>query len=404
MADQLKEFYRGAVDPSMLTGSQYATLLATDATTQAVIKDVVVGTNTFPATPTIQLDGLNLASLSGSVSGDQIVDVSSIVRLAFPSPLSFTSGQYIVPVSNALGISTISANNINGLTVKTSSTTQTASGLSNTIQGEFANAPDGDFFYYATDGNSSTNLHKRSGGPNGTQSNIETTSYTPKVFDGVRYYYYLSNQTTLSRFDIQTETVTNTTITSVDPYSSYPRLMFSNGYLCYLNSTGGYPYIIQASTGRWVRLTGFTFGTGGYSNLFDGFHFDPVTYNFTAFWYNHGNAYTYRSTIDAIGTFSSASATNGSAPTTIAFLAPSGTTSQTLVGLSRTLSILRDANGFPRVYTWSSTGITPAASSLSSYSTGTFIYKGSEVSVASPTAVDFPVSIDLGVYGVQVTP
>jgi len=77
---------------------------------------------------------------------------------------------------------------------------------------------------------------------------------------------------------------------------------------------------------------------------------------------------------------------------------------ETQVVLSRTRLITRTNAGPYAYYTMGSSSLAADASTINGFSFNNTIVKGYDTAVTSPTVTDFPSSIDLGVYGVQVTP
>ena len=259
MADQIKEIATATILPENLTGNQFsATIASTNASTKLRIVEIV-GENGFGAACTLQVNNFKAADITNPPSGSAIVDVSSSVRAAFASPVSFIRTYLNGPTATSTYPVTRTSL-INGTLVKTDTEILA---LSNNLQfgGLPSIAPDGDFFAYnqPTDvASGSGALIKRAGGPSGTQSNAFATT-TDIAFDGVRYYYRVASSTSVIRFDIVTETSTNLTITgaALDGGSSNNRLIFTNGILVWLNGPGNNQFqAIDLTTNRCVNITG----------------------------------------------------------------------------------------------------------------------------------------------------
>ena len=259
MPDQLKEIATATILPENLTGNQFSgTIVSTNASTKLRIVEIV-GENGFGAACNLQVNNFKAAEILSPPSGSAIVDVSSTVRAAFASPVSFIKTYLSGPTSSSV-FNAIRTSLVNGTTVKTE--TEVLS-LSNNLQygGLPSIAPDGDFFAYnqPTDVSSGSGaLIKRAGGPSGTQTTVIATT-TDIAFDGVRYYYRVVSSTSVYRFDTVTETSTNLTITgaALDGGGSNNRLIFTNGILVWLNAAGNNQFqAIDLATNRCVNITG----------------------------------------------------------------------------------------------------------------------------------------------------
>ena len=418
MPDTLKQFYNATINVTGLTGAQTAPLFTNSATTRAVIKDIDVA-NTFPVQPNLTVGGTAVATLSGSLTGSEIVDTSQAVAMSFPAPLQFSqlNLQYLTVVTPPGSRTVTSSFRINGISVR-----DTSAVLANTTSSTYNNigyhyvAADNDVFFVNQNGVADFRLSKCAGGPGGTYSDIVAGTW-PVAFDG-RYYYYLTSTTNLRRFDPETETTTDTTIAAVNTASTSARLIHSNGYLMYLSNNNGYPYIIKISNGFWSQQIGYSSFSGIFTNnarSMPGFFIDPVTLVVTTLWVDSSNI-TYRArSPGAVSSFTVAS----EAPTTVPSLVtkatgtwgPIGTTpgSPVVAMTSANTGIMHFTSG-PAAYlvdfsssdpaAWVQTSDRLNATGLSNYD----FFFSSSTPTPTVNATNFPNTISLRITGVEVTP
>lgn len=416
MPDTLKQFYNATIDVTGLTGNQTATLFTNDATTRAVIKDIAVA-NTFPVVPNLTVAGTPTAALSGNLSGSEIVDVSQAVQVSFPAALQFSQVNIQYLTSSSAGTRTVtSSSRINGVSVK-----DTAAVLTNPAptswnpNGYHYVAADNDVFYVQQNGSNNFILTKTAGGPGGTASNVVNSTY-PVAFDG-RYYYYLTSTTNLRRFDPETETTTDTTLSSSVPAAStYARMIHSNGYLMYIAANNNNPYIIKISNGIWAFQSGYgSFGPGGvYTGVITSmpsFFIDPVTLVATIYWVDSVNATFKTRSIGPASTNSfTANQTNSTVPFYISKSANSwgpfaSTVQQKVTALvdANTALMYYSNNASYIVDITSDTGDWPQTTLLSASTTFDFFFSSSNPTPTVNTT-NFPSTISLRVTGVEVTP
>jgi hypothetical protein len=291
MADSLKEIYLASVTLSDVAGTGETTLFTTDAATQYVVKDVYVdGTLDGSTFPVLTVNNVAAVSLLTSAGGSEIIDVSSTVKykafaaapvLETKSVTGFTTANsYVSNVSSTVnGIEAVSSVSDNTVTSVTSSTI--------TKPMEFLEASNGDVFYIEWDGNSTSALYKRTGGPNGTQTQIFSNSYGWAVSNGVDAYFYCTNgSNVVSRYDINTGAVTTKSYPESLASSSYPSAYYMNSGHILINKTGNSDnsrllIINSASTIRVVvslspltlsggtyRISGVLDATTGYYTLY----------------------------------------------------------------------------------------------------------------------------------------
>jgi hypothetical protein len=298
MPDTLKQFYNATIDAPAFAGGATVPLFTNNATTRAVIKDIAVNNNTFPAAPNLTVAGTRTASLASNVSGSEIVDVSQAVGVSFTPQLSFTLTQRS-HLSLVSGMTFSSIFNING--TQSSSTSVDRSVVAQDAGTSYSTvvyyAPDGDVFSVQTNGQDTYYLFKNAGSAGGTRTTINTgneTNHSPIAFDGVNTFYWLSSTSNLRIFNADTETTTNITMTANDPAAGLSRLVFSNGHLLYQATSNNLLHIIEVSTGRWFRFTGSN-GAGNWDQASGmvGFWFEPSTRVATVFFYRSASPTVY---------------------------------------------------------------------------------------------------------------
>jgi hypothetical protein len=233
------------------------TLFTTNASTRYVIKDMEVADNSYPTAPSVVVNNTKVATLSGSLTGTEIIDVNSSVNLTYD-----TSTARYLNVNDITGGTSYASGTTDGAVFLTptgftanSATLNTAvsmSGLNSNVIGAWL--LNGNFYYFISDGNSTQGFYRRAGGPNGTQSTIYENSYSPCVFDGVSKFYYL-NGSTVYMYD--TATSSSSYIGSFTTGTTYPLLMFSNGYLFFSPSYTGYNVLY------WLNVTTYASGSFG---------------------------------------------------------------------------------------------------------------------------------------------
>jgi hypothetical protein len=229
MADILKEIYNGTILPSDIYTSGAFTLATTNSTTQYVIKDINVS-DSFIGTPVLEVNNTNLTGLKSSVSGSEIVDVSSTVKYRVSSSggtnlrrfkFTFRGAGYITYDKTTF---TINSSNVDAVVESVLAITGTVNG---TI--EFGKATDGSIFsvVWDTTTNNSIIIYKNALSINGTSSTIATLSMNAWcVFNNIDTYYYAQSSapSTLNKYDINsgaTATGTPGTIVTTAPTAHY---------------------------------------------------------------------------------------------------------------------------------------------------------------------------------------
>lgn len=305
MADQLKEIYNNTVYIGQLSNG--VTVASTNSTTQLVIKDAQVSNNTVYSslgiTPTLAVNNSLVASLQGSVSGSEIIDVSSSAIVTVPA-VTFLQTSYATwgITSNTPGSLTSYTNKtVNGVLSNSSSSSVSINGTG--YSGQIWNfwTIGSDFYFFYGDGNSTTYLIRKAGGPTGTESNVTTSSWQPWT-RGATDKLHTVDATVIKTYNATANTITSSpTITHPNwgsTISSYPRTSFANGLVFYVNSYYGASalWAFNPTTGKGAYIT--TSGSPGPAGntvmevcYIGGFYYAVFTDNTAA---STGNIYVYR--------------------------------------------------------------------------------------------------------------
>ena len=288
MADQVKEIFAGTISASdVATGS--TTLFTTDANTQYVIKDVQVSSS-FLGTPELAINNFDVASLAGSVTGSEIVDVSSTAKYK----ISDTTPVFKNDIQAGLSNSYIKKNTtqllVNGVSSGDPVTTEVATGFSSlnsqTQAVMYAVASNGDIYYGRTDGNSSQSIRKQT--VSGVNSQVVSMSYGWSVFDGNETIYYCGASTfggnVLKKFNINTGVTTSQTLNIHFVSSSYPHgVMTNNGKIACIHSGEPYGVFLVDPIANTATSVG---GMGSFST-------SGTQYNMAAYYDETTNRYTF---------------------------------------------------------------------------------------------------------------
>jgi hypothetical protein len=243
MADQLKEIYNNTVYIGQLTNG--VPVATTDATTQLVIKDVQVSNNavysSLGITPTLSVNNSLTASLASSVTGSEIIDVSSSAIVSVPA-ITFNSLSYSKWIS-ATGAGSVTttvsrlANSAVSSSLDTYSSSAAATGYTPVKDFFFVNS---NFYFTYEDGNSSTYLVRRSGGPTTADSVVSSSVYQPWVRGGTDKFHSVVSNSVRTYSDTTNNFTNSSTITHANwgsTTSSYPRAAFANGLVFYSNDS-----------------------------------------------------------------------------------------------------------------------------------------------------------------------
>lgn len=414
MADTTVEIFKGTITPASIgSGNTSQTLVTTDASTRYVIRDVNVGTSTFPsaATPYLAVSDFNtgVSLTSGAkFSGTEIVDVSSTIKAAFSS-LSATIVTLSYPTTSGPSYQKIGELNriLNGTRESGTSVSATYSGYFTSETNGYFVAGDGDCFLMYNDGNSVSRLEKYAGGWGGTQTIVKSLTWSRVTYAGGGIYYWLESGN-VYKYDANTETTTSVATSASMPTSSYPRLNY-NGGLLYSYPGTGYSnsfdiinpdngYRINVNVSGFVGSSSSTSGFAGYRNPSTGivtiFQSDNVGTDFERYTLNTPvNIPTSNTTYS--GTVSTA---------TLLFSTLGMNTSPHLVALSDTSVIA--LNGSNAVTQFSVGGATSSWAAVSVLSTGNYAssYYKFDAIVSTATSgqlADFVSALSLRITGVK---
>lgn len=281
MADQLKEIHNADVYLNTFTGTSKS-IITTNGTTQYVIKDVQVGTNTIPGTEVLTNNGVTITpTLTANLSGSEIVDVNSTVSVLLPaSPVytkfsvstlsnAWTSGSIFTDATVygvAIGSNT-STTPIGTTSPAIASTFNTVGGR-NTMDYWFVN---GDFYYWTYDGNAQWSFYKRTGGINGSDtllkdsSNNGSITQNPGTYGYVLYsatanrFYLFGNNNIVVTYNPTNNTSTSVSVSGVPASSSYFKATLSNNGLIFVIPSTSYPatvWAINPATGFYIEFNG----------------------------------------------------------------------------------------------------------------------------------------------------
>jgi len=270
MADQIKEISNGTYAIGALTNG--VAIASTNATTRNVVKDIHVQNNQLTAVGSsldFVVNGVKAADIDTSVSGSEIIDVSSTAVAQTTASFSSEAFQVLMPSSSSNSkINTFSRKLVNGILGYSAPVTQSAAittALSSGGNIEGYATIGSNFFYWTDDGNSSQALYRRVGGVNGTEETVANiSSYMPVVFNGVDKFYWLTTS------QIRTYNAATNTHSAVNLQTgstswqnllySYPRISFANGLVFWTsNGNGGEAsntgcYAINPTTGGMIRI------------------------------------------------------------------------------------------------------------------------------------------------------
>jgi hypothetical protein len=259
MADQIKEISNGTYGVGALSNG--VPIASTDADTQYVVKDIHVQNNTLPTVSAglnFVVNGVAAANIGTSVSGSEIVDVSSTAVAQVTADFQLRVFEnWMVTNTTSSRINTQTSRLVNGA-VASSVLTQSAqitNGLSNSGTIVSWATIGSNFYYWISDGNVTQALYRRAGGIDGTQTTIPNmTVYTPAVFDGVdKFHWITASQVWTHNATANTTTAVNLDTTGVSwaaSVSSHPRISFTNGLIFWSHSESSGTWAINPSTGK----------------------------------------------------------------------------------------------------------------------------------------------------------
>lgn len=260
MADQIKEISNGTYGIGALSNG--VAIASTDANTRNVVKDIQVQNNQLTAvgaTLDFVVNGINVADIDASVTGSEIIDVSSTAVASVPVAnfQSTVFENWMRTDSANSRINTRTGRTINGfdssaVLTQSAAIVTSATNSSVIVSWYFI----GENFYYNTDdGNSVQNLYRRTGGINGTETLIASISnWQPVVFNGVDRFHWVTGT---QIFTHNATTNTNSAVNLISAgtswsgtISSNPRISFANGLVFLQNSSFFSIFAINPTTGR----------------------------------------------------------------------------------------------------------------------------------------------------------
>tara|TARA_R110000851_G_scaffold280479_1_gene433774 strand:+ start:593 stop:1834 length:1242 start_codon:yes stop_codon:yes gene_type:complete len=412
MADQVKEIFAGAVTTADIASTGSYTLATTDSTTQFVIKDVTID-GVFIGTPKLKINTTNVASLNASVSGSEIVDVSSTIKYSIADTAPTFSELLTVSYdNNAYKTYKSTTPVIMGVA---GSTTTTITGnpnslLSNTQIVMFAISDNDDLYYASSDGNSTNELYKTSA--TGTNNSIASLSYGWAVYDGGDHIYYVNNgysSSVLWKYNIQTDTSTNAAQPRTIGGSSYPMAMMTNNNTIVSSATSlgsSVLLFIDPATNSVVSVSTGVAWPSKTAAQYNGYvHYEASTNRYTI--YRRGANVIIKTVLDDELVFSAGASViyNGTITQTTSSLSnpfitgneirycPAGGDATSFTQIRRNQSNTADKN----VYTGSDETV------ISNYLSHS-IPSGTVTDMFVPkTASDFPASVNVRVTGIQTT-
>ena len=247
----LKEIVNATFDLGDAVGDSI-TLITTDATTQYVLRDVILdGTLLLGGSGPLRINNTDVASLTTSLSGSEIVDVSSTVTLGLPvnaddliyfDVLYATSGTAVTGrrlISTLATLGTVALNEV--ITANTLLDSMPAAGS------DFFE-DSGDYWYINDDLNSTQTVYRLAGGLEGTRTQVLASStygaYTPFVYDAdTSKVWFVESNDTIQSYNLATNSLDSSQSTTGDsftgPLSNYPRLAYSNGRLFHIKNNAG---------------------------------------------------------------------------------------------------------------------------------------------------------------------
>lgn len=269
MADQIKEIFNADTYLNSFSSASKA-IVTTNSTTQYVIKDVQVGTNTIPGTEALTVNGMTVApSLATNVAGAEIVDVSSTVALQLPATPVFTKSSNNSMSNGYSSGSVYTSATTYSVSVGTSSSA-TSIGTSYPAISTAFNITNGnaiehwvigsDVYYWSFNLNNTWAFYKRTGGFNGTETLLKDSSGTgtitqnPGQYAYVLYsasankFYLFGNNNIVVTYDPLTNTSTSMSLSAVGwpSTSTYVRATLSNNGLIFVVPSSSYTASVWA--------------------------------------------------------------------------------------------------------------------------------------------------------------
>lgn len=282
MPDTLKEIHNADVYLNSFTGASKS-IITTNGTTQYVIKDVQIGTNTIPGTEVLSVNGVTTTpNLTANLSGSEIVDINSTVSVVVPATPTYTKSTFTTFSNGYQSGSVYSDGTFFNVSIGTNSSSTLVGTSSPAVASTFStvsgrNTTDywfvgGDFYYWTYDGNAGWSFYKRAGGVNGTETLLKDSSNNGTITQNPGNYGFVCYDATANRFYLYgnnnivvTYNPTNNTSSSVSVASgvpagsSYMRATLSNNGLIFVIPSTSYPanvWAINPATGFHINFNG----------------------------------------------------------------------------------------------------------------------------------------------------
>ena len=248
MADQIKQISNGTYGIGALSNG--VPIASTDADTQYVVKDIHVQDNELldlGATLDFVVNGVNAGNIDSSVSGSEIIDVSSTAVAQTSASFNNESFEILFP-SNAVNAKIYTYNNkfVNEVLSYATAPTQSAAittALTNPLEIRGFATIGSNFYYWIQTDSTGSVLYRRAGGINGTETVVPNISNNmPVVFDGVDKFYWV---TTGEIYTHNATTNTNSFVSLIldgnwaSAISSNPRISYANGLVFWTSTTNG---------------------------------------------------------------------------------------------------------------------------------------------------------------------
>ena len=272
MAEALKVFTSGTLTGADAVADKI-TLVTTTGSTQAVIKDVIIGVANYTAESSLILDDVEVQATLVSADGSLIMDNSEVLKIKLPDStagvfyssyltepdtITSTTVAYTGPSTND-GTNKSTTTAFKALTAQAAGTTSTTSWtvptMSNpcwiVIMPTWA-------YYFKHDGNSVTTLYRAtvSGSTIGSWSTVNSSTYAYKCYDAENQKVYWTYEYNLYEHDC----ATNTTITKVTGGMEYTSTysvscMLGDFFMFNPDSTTNEIQIVRISTGAVSTMT-----------------------------------------------------------------------------------------------------------------------------------------------------
>lgn len=265
MPDTLKQISNATYGIGALTNG--IAIASTNATTQNVVKDIQVQNNQLSplgAPIDFVVNGVTVAPISGSVTGSEIIDVSSTAIARATATFTNDITEFFGPTfaGGLAKATTLSEREVNAIaTASATSATQSAAVTVNlSVTGNIAGQwfVGSDFFYLCSDGNATQTLYRRVGGINGTENTVFNDAYATIVFNGVDRFHQVQ-AANIRTYVPATNTTTSVSILGgagwAGALTSYPRISYANGFVFWFRSNTTDVWAINPTTGYNAKIS-----------------------------------------------------------------------------------------------------------------------------------------------------